>query len=328
MHVLEVNDLHTQFTTRLGVVKAVDGVSFVAKAGETLGIVGESGSGKSVTVLSILGLISPPGRVTGGQAIFSGSDLLKLDKNMLRKIRGGKIAMIYQDPMTSLNPLLTIGRQLTEPLEVHLNLTPNQAKVRAAEMLALVGIPEAHTRLSCYPHQFSGGMRQRVMIAMALSCNPILLIADEPTTALDVTIQAQLLAIMKRLRSEMSMAIIWITHDLGLLAGLADRMMVMYAGHVVEEAPADEIYGNPTHPYTQGLLTSVPRLDGKQPHKLHSIPGQPPDLASLGSGCPFQPRCSLALPICREVAPGMESIIAEHRSACWKNTPSSKHAII
>jgi oligopeptide transport system ATP-binding protein len=325
MHLLEVNDLHTQFVTRSGVVKAVDGVSFRVEAGETLGIVGESGSGKSVSVLSILGLIPSSGRVIGGRAIFKGMDLLKMDKKQIRTVRGSQISMIYQDPMTSLNPLLTIGRQIEEPLEQHLNMTPAQAHKRAAELLSLVGIPEAQARLSHYPHQFSGGMRQRVMIAMALACNPALLIADEPTTALDVTIQAQLMAIMKHLRDELSMAIIWITHDLGLLAGIADRMMVMYAGHVVEQAPADLIYGNPIHPYTQGLLASVPRLDEQQQHKLHSIPGQPPDLARLSRGCPFYPRCPRTQPQCLEAMPVLQQIDLEHQLACWNIQKEFSH---
>ena len=327
MHLLEVTDLRTQFTTRTGLVRAVDGVSFYVDAGETLGIVGESGSGKSVTVLSILGLLSPPGKVTGGQAVFQGHDLLKMDKDSIRSLRGSQIAMIYQDPMTSLNPVMTIGRQITESLELHLGLTWIQANNRAAELLAMVGIPESRTRLSNYPHQFSGGMRQRVMIAMALACSPSLLIADEPTTALDVTIQAQIVAIMKRLRDELSMAIIWITHDLGLLAGLADRMMVMYAGHVVEQAPADEIYGNPRHPYTQGLLSSVPHLDESHQRKLRSIPGQPPDLATLSRCCPFQPRCHLAQVQCQEKMPPLEIIDSNHQAACWICKTSDKTTV-
>ena len=318
MQLLEVVDLRTQFVTRSGVVKAVDGVSFSVQAGETLGIVGESGSGKSVLALSIMGLIPEPGKVTAGQAIFQGKDLLKMDKKTIRSVRGSQIAMIYQDPMTSLNPLLTIGRQIQEPLEYHSKMTTIQARNRAAELLSLVGIPEPQTRLSSYPHQFSGGMRQRVMIAMALACNPALLIADEPTTALDVTVQAQLVSIVKRLRDEFSMAIIWITHDLGLLAGIADRMVVMYAGHVVERAAADGIYGSPMHPYTQGLLASVPRLDEQQRHKLYSIPGQPPDLSTLAQGCSFQPRCTYSQPECLEAMPGLQTAAFEHQVACWK----------
>jgi oligopeptide transport system ATP-binding protein len=318
---LQVRDLHTHFFTDEGVVRAVDGVSYDIEEGETLGLVGESGCGKTVSALSILRLIpSPPGKIVGGEIMFEGRDLLKVDEEEIRHIRGNRIAMVFQEPMTSLNPVLTIGRQLTEALELHLKMDRHASSKRAVELLEMVGIPEAASRLNDYPHQFSGGMRQRVMIAMALSCNPILLIADEPTTALDVTIQAQLVAIMKRLRSEMSMAIIWITHDLGLLAGLADRMLVMYAGHVVEEAQADEIFGNPRHPYTQGLLDSVPRLDGRQPQKLRSIPGQPPDLASLGKECPFQPRCSRALPVCQEALPVLEPVAAGHRSACWNSS--------
>ena len=339
MHLLEVNDLHTQFVTRNGAVKAVDGVSFYIQPGETLGIVGESGSGKSVTVLSLLGLLPIAGKVTAGQAIFQGQDLLQIDKKSLRKVRGSKIAMIYQDPMTSLNPVLSIGKQLQEPLEQHLLLTPSQARSRAVELLSLVGIPDARANLNSFPHQFSGGMRQRVMIAMGLACNPILLIADEPTTALDVTIQAQIVSIMQRLRDEMSMAIIWITHDLGLLAGLADRIMVMYAGRVVEIAMSDLIYGDPRHPYTQGLLASVPSMDKQQPKKLHSIPGQPPDMAALDgdapAGCPFQPRCERTLlypnqrqcfekmPVMEVVSMGKEQgllvteLNTQHEAACW-----------
>ena len=262
---LDVQGLETTFKTPEGVVHAVNGVSFGLKEGETLGVVGESGCGKSVTMLSILGLIAtPPGRVEAGKAEFFGNDLLKMSKDELRAVRGAQISMIFQDPMTSLNPVLTVGRQLQEPLMLHLGMTKKQAEERAAQLLEMVGIPHAADRLSDYPHQFSGGMRQRVMIAMAISCSPQILIADEPTTALDVTIQAQITDLVKRLRDELGMAIIWITHDLGVVAGLAQRMMVMYGGYIIEEAPIKELYANPEHPYTIGLMGSLPRVDEKE----------------------------------------------------------------
>src|SRR6185436_3334177 len=259
---LEVQGLETTFKTPDGIVHAVNGVSFQLQEGETLGVVGESGCGKSVTMLSILGLIpSPPGKIVTGSANFFGRDLLKMSVDEIREIRGAQISMVFQDPMTSLNPVLTVGRQLTEPLRLHLGMTKQQAEDRAAELLEMVGIPKAKDRLSDFPHQFSGGMRQRVMIAMALSCSPQLLIADEPTTALDVTIQAQLTDLVKRLRNELGMAIIWITHDLGVVAGLAKRVLVMYGGFIIEESPVKELYANPEHPYTLGLLGSLPRVD-------------------------------------------------------------------
>src|SRR5512134_154885 len=277
--ILDVQGLETTFKTPDGVVHALNGISFGLAEGETLGVVGESGCGKSVTMLSVLGLIaSPPGKVEAGKAIFSGQDLLKMSKEEIRHVRGAQIAMIFQDPMTSLNPVLTIGKQLEEPLMLHIGMTKSQARDRAAELLAMVGIPNAKDRLNDYPHQYSGGMRQRVMIAMALSCSPQILIADEPTTALDVTIQAQIVELVKRLRDELGMAIIWITHDLGVVAGLAQRVIVMYAGCIVEEAPVRELYENPRHPYTLGLLGSLPRLDAERPTKLQSIEGLPPDL--------------------------------------------------
>src|SRR5574342_422564 len=263
--ILDVQGLETTFRTPAGVVHAVNGVSFSLKEGETLGVVGESGCGKSVTMLSVLGLIpSPPGKVTAGKAFFAGQDLLKMSNEEIRHIRGAQIAMIFQDPMTSLNPVLTIGKQLEEPLMLHIGMTKNQARERAAELLGMVGIPNAKDRLNDYPHQYSGGMRQRVMIAMALSCSPQVLIADEPTTALDVTIQAQIIELVKRLRDELGMAVIWITHDLGVVATLAQRVLVMYAGYIIEEAPARELYANPSHPYTLGLLGSLPRVDDSQ----------------------------------------------------------------
>jgi oligopeptide transport system ATP-binding protein len=318
MPLLEVKGLKTQFFTQDGVVKAVDGVSFYVNEGETLGIVGESGCGKTVSVLSVMRLIPrPPGRVVAGEVLFEGVDLLKLSDEEMRKVRGNKMAMIFQDPMTSLNPVLTIGRQIRETLELHLHMNKDQSRRRAGELLELVGIPEAAVRLDDYPHQFSGGMRQRAMIAMALSCNPKLLIADEPTTALDVTIQAQIVELVKRLRDELGMAILWITHDLGVIAGLADRMQVMYAGHVVEEARVKELYSNPRHPYTLGLLGSLPRLDELRAEKLKSIDGLPPDLIDLPPGCPFQPRCVHAVDRCGQERPELESVGPEHWAACW-----------
>jgi oligopeptide transport system ATP-binding protein len=318
MPLLEVKGLTTQFATQDGVVKAVDGVSFYVNEGETLGIVGESGCGKSVSVLSVMRLIpQPPGRIVAGEVLFEGKDLLKASDDEIRQVRGNKIAMIFQDPMTSLNPVLTIGRQIREALELHLGMNKSQSRARAAELLKMVGIPEAEARLDDYPHQFSGGMRQRAMIAMALACGPTLLIADEPTTALDVTIQAQIVELVKGLRDEMRMAILWITHDLGVIAGLANRMQVMYAGHVVEEAPVKELYRNPRHPYTLGLLGSLPRLDEARREKLKSIDGLPPDLIDLPPGCPFEPRCVYTVEKCREERPELREVGIGHRIACW-----------
>ncbi len=318
MPLLEVKGLKTQFFTQDGIVKAVDGVSFHVDEGETLGIVGESGCGKSVSVLSIMRLIpEPPGRIVAGEVLFEGRDLLKVSDNEIRRVRGNKIAMIFQDPMTSLNPVLTIGRQIGEALELHMGMSRKEAAKRSAELLTTVGIPEADMRLKDYPHQFSGGMRQRAMIAMGLACDPDLLIADEPTTALDVTIQAQIIDLVKRLRDELGMAIIWITHDLGVVAGLADRMMVMYAGHAVEEAPVKEVYADPRHPYTLGLLASLPRLDEMREEKLRSIEGMPPDLIDLPPGCPFEPRCVYAVEKCRVERPELEPVGPRHRIACW-----------
>ena len=318
MPLLEVKGLKTQFFTQDGVVKAVDGVSFYVDEGETLGIVGESGCGKSVSVLSVMRLIpQPPGRIVDGEVLFEGRDLLKVSDDEIRRVRGNKIAMIFQDPMTSLNPVLTIGRQIGEALELHMGMNKKEAAKRSAELLTMVGIAEADQRLKDYPHQFSGGMRQRAMIAMGLACDPLLLIADEPTTALDVTIQAQIIELVKRLRDEFGMAIIWITHDLGVVAGLADRMMVMYAGLAVEEAPVKEVYGDPRHPYTLGLLGSLPRLDEVREEKLRSIEGLPPDLIDLPPGCPFEPRCVYAVEKCRVERPELEPVGPRHRIACW-----------
>jgi oligopeptide transport system ATP-binding protein len=314
---LEVKDLKTQFFTQDGIVRAVNGISYTLNEGETLGIVGESGSGKSVGVMSLIRLIpSPPGKIVEGQVVFDGQDLLKLSDDEIRSIRGNKIAMIFQDPMTSLNPVLTVGRQIGEALELHLGMDKKQARERTIELLELVGIPLARDRLNNYPHQFSGGMRQRVMIAMGLSCNPQLLIADEPTTALDVTIQAQIVDLVKRLRDEIGMAIIWITHDLGVVAGLADRVIVMYAGCIVEEAPVKELYQNPRHPYTLGLLGSLPRLDAERPEKLNSIEGLPPDLINYPKGCPFYARCNYRIDICAHEMPPLRTVGVGHKAAC------------
>ena len=315
---LDVQGLETQFKTSDGVVHAVNGVSFGLAEGETLGVVGESGCGKSVTMLSLLRLIpSPPGEVTDGKAIFYNQDLLKLSNDEIRYVRGAQISMIFQDPMTSLNPVLTIGFQLEEPLMLHLGMTRKQARARAAELLGMVGIPNASERLGDYPHQFSGGMRQRVMIAMALSCSPQILIADEPTTALDVTIQAQIVELVKRLRDELGMAIIWITHDLGVVAGLAERVIVMYAGYIVEEGLVDEIYEEPSHPYTVSLLAALPRADHRRSDRLKSIPGAPPNLLVKPRGCPFAPRCEFTLERCRTENPTLSPLNDQHRIACW-----------
>lgn len=315
---LQVNNLQTHFFTREGVVKAVNGVSFSLREGETLGIVGESGSGKSVTALSIMRLIqSPPGKVVGGEALYRGRDLLKLSKREMRAIRGKEIAMIFQDPMTSLNPVLTVSKQIGESLQLHMGMNRNAARARTVELLKMVGIPSAEQRLDNYPHQFSGGMRQRVMIALALSCNPKLLIADEPTTALDVTIQAQILDLLERLKSELGMAVIFITHDLGVVAGLCDRVIVMYGGRIMEQAPTHTLYGDPRHPYTLGLLHSVPRLDEARKERLQPIPGMPPDMIHAPAGCPFYPRCTYREPRNRDEMPPLREIAPGHELACW-----------
>ncbi len=322
---LDVQDLETQFKTPDGIVHAVNGVSFNLKEGETLGVVGESGCGKSVTMLSVLGLIpSPPGKVTAGKALFFGQDLLKMSNEEIRHVRGAQISMVFQDPMTSLNPVLTIGRQLTEPLMLHLGMTKKQAEERAAELLGMVGIPNAKERLKDYPHQYSGGMRQRVMIAMALSCNPQILIADEPTTALDVTIQAQIVDLVKRLRDELGMAIIWITHDLGVVAGIAQRVIVMYGGVIIEEAPVEELYASPQHPYTIGLMSSLPRVDEREHKRLFSIEGLPPVLFQKPQACPFLPRCNWAIERCWKENPALEPVSPTHRVACWVDTKTGR----
>lgn len=315
-NLLEVKDLRTYFRTDDGTVKAVDGISFTLKRGQTLGIVGESGSGKSVTNLSIIRLIpDPPGKIISGEIVFAGRDLLLLSEDEVRKIRGRQIAMIFQDPMTSLNPFMTISRQLMEMTQLHLGHTKTQAFEHAIKMLETVGIPDARARARSYPHEFSGGMRQRVMIAMALSCEPELLIADEPTTALDVTIQAQILELIKKLKQDTGTSVILITHDLGVVAGMTDYSIVMYAGKVFEQAPTRELFAAPGNPYTKGLLRSVPDPLAEQ-GRLYQIPGLPPDLTRLGPGCPFAPRCDRAQAICREEFPPFVQINAEHLSLC------------
>jgi len=315
---LDVVDLQTHFVTRGGVVRAVDGVSWDVAEGETVALVGESGCGKSVSALSIMRLVAAPaGRIVGGRILFKGRDLLTLDEEAMRRVRGREIAMIFQEPMTSLNPVLTIGRQMTEGLETHLAMTPTAARTRAAELLSMVGIPDPARRLPQYPHQFSGGMRQRMMIAMALACEPSLVLADEPTTALDVTIQAQILELMKSLSRRLGVAMLMITHNLGIVARYADRVNVMYAGKIIERGTAREIYANPRHPYTLGLLRSVPRLDEPRRAKLQPIPGQPPDLSRLPGGCSFAPRCAYAIDRCRVEEPGLDPVAADHLSACW-----------
>jgi oligopeptide/dipeptide ABC transporter ATP-binding protein len=316
--VLDVRNLKTYFSTAAGIVRAVDGISYSVRPGETIALVGESGCGKSVSALSVMRLVSAPaGRIIGGQVLFQGRDLLALDEESMRHIRGREIAMIFQEPMTSLNPVLSIGRQLTEPFEIHLGMPPEQARQQAVGLLATVGIPDAERRLPQYPHQFSGGMRQRMMIAMALACNPALVLADEPTTALDVTIQAQILELMQDLSRQRGIAVVLITHNLGVVARYADRVNVMYAGKLVEQGRARDVYSDPRHPYTIGLLRSVPRLDEPRKATLHPIGGQPPDLMHLPPGCAFAPRCQYAIDHCRTEVPPLMPVAADHLSACW-----------
>ena len=317
---LEVKNLQTQFVTRSGVVRAVDDVSWDVAEGETVALVGESGCGKSVSALSIMRLVAgPAGRIAGGQVLFKGRDLLRLSEEEMRHVRGREIAMVFQEPMTSLNPVLTIARQLTEGLEIHLKMSPADARRRSIELLGMVGIPDPERRLGQYPHQFSGGMRQRVMIAMALACNPSLILADEPTTALDVTIQAQILELMKDLSRRFGVAMLIITHNLGVVARYADRVNVMYAGRIIERGTAREIYADPRHPYTLGLLRSVPRLDEPRRARLDPIEGQPPDLTRLAAGCAFAPRCTFRVERCVTEAPPLRSIGGGgHVSACWE----------
>ena len=317
---LEISNLTTHFFTQDGVVKAVDGIDYDLEEGEVLGVVGESGCGKSVHALSIMRLVpSPPGRTIAGEVVFEGEDLLKMDDAEMRNIRGNRIAMVFQEPMTSLNPVLTIGRQLTETLELHQKMNKQQAKSRAAELLQTVGISDAARRLVDYPHQFSGGMRQRVMIAMALSCNPKLIIADEPTTALDVTIQAQILELMQDLARDFGTAMIIITHNLGVVARYAHNVNVMYAGKIIETGSALEIYHNPKHPYTLALLNSVPRLDASERIRLDVIEGLPPDLINLADGCSFAPRCKYVYEKCIDETPMLEDALPGHTTACWRH---------
>jgi oligopeptide transport system ATP-binding protein len=316
--VLRVSDLKTVFATRDGQIHAVNGVTFSVAAGEVLGVVGESGSGKSVTMMALMGLLpSPPARITGGSILYQGREVRNMGAREMRHLRGGEIGFVFQDPMTSLNPVFTIGYQLVEPIRAHLRLSKRAARDRAAELLALVGIPDARQRLDDYPHQFSGGMRQRVMIAMALSCDPKVLIADEPTTALDVTIQAQILEIIRDLREKLGMGIIWITHDLGLVAGIADRVMVMYAGHVVEQGDVGQVFTDPRHPYTRALLGTVPSVTGERAKRLATIEGQPPILTAEATSCPFAPRCPHAFNRCRVENPTRRYIADGHDVACW-----------
>lgn len=322
--VVSVSDLKVTFDTPDGTVHAVNGVNFDLKAGEFLGVVGESGSGKSVTMMSLLRLIPmPPGVINNGTAVFEDDDLLTLELDDLRTVRGGKIGFIFQDPMTSLNPVLTIGHQIAEPVKLHTGASDKEANARAAELLELVGIPDAEQRLKNYPHEMSGGMRQRVMIAIALACSPKVIIADEPTTALDVTIQAQIVEIVKELRERLGTAVIWITHDLGVIAGLADRVVVMYGGKIVEEAKVTDLYATPLHPYTQGLLESLPRLDLKD-QELVSIKGSPPNLYAEPTGCSFAPRCEFAFDRCHNEVPQLMEAESEHKVACFWNTTTGE----
>jgi len=322
---LNVQGLETQFKTPEGVVHAVNGVNFTLKEGETLGVVGESGCGKSVSMLSILRLIQqPPGKIVAGQALFKGDDLLQMTNEEIRHVRGGQISMVFQDPMTSLNPVMTIGKQLAEPLMLHMGLTKEQARNRSVELLEQVGIPRAADRLKDYPHQYSGGMRQRVMIAMALSCAPQILIADEPTTALDVTIQAQIVELVIRLREELGMAIIWITHDLGVVASIAHRVNVMYGGFIIEESPIHDLYIHPSHPYTIGLLGSLPQIHDQDHQRLYSIEGMPPMLYQKPHSCPFAPRCRWVVEHCWKENPLLEPVGENHRAACWVDTTTGR----
>ena len=316
--VLEVRDLTTRFHTSRGLVHAVNGVSYVLDAGESIAIVGESGSGKSVGALSLMGLVPHPGRVEGGEVLLHGRSLLGLSNREWRDVRGAEIAMIFQDPMTSLNPVLTVGYQLTEGVRRHFGMSRADAKREAIRLLDLVGVPNASEGLSNHPHRFSGGQRQRLMIAMALACKPSVLIADEPTTALDVTVQDQIVHLVKDLQAELGMGIIWITHDLALAAGMVDRVLVMYAGSIVEEAPVGELYGRPRHPYTKGLLGSMPSIDQAQATRLTAIAGRPPDLREDFRRCPFVDRCSSAIDRCSAEKPALEAVGRGHRSACWR----------
>ncbi len=319
---LQIKDLETRFYTQDGVVQAVNGLSYDMARGETLGVVGESGCGKSVHALSIMRLIpDPPGKIVSGEVWFNGRDLMQVSEDEIRHVRGREIAMVFQDPMSSLNPAYSVGYQIEEALMIHMDVRRDEAKDRSIELLDMVGIPDATARLDDYPHQFSGGMRQRAMIAMALSCDPELLIADEPTTALDVTIQAQIVDLVKRLQEELGMAVMWITHDLGVVADMAKTINVMYAGFIVERGGVRDVYHHPRHPYTVGLLGSLPRLDEPPGTLLVSIPGLPPDLLNLPTGCPFEPRCPFAVPRCRDENPALEVTDSpDHITACWEWT--------
>jgi oligopeptide/dipeptide ABC transporter ATP-binding protein len=325
--ILSVRNLRTHFSTDEGIVRAVDGVSFELHKGETLGIVGESGSGKSVTNLSVMRLIPmPPGRIVSGDILLDGSSILAMSPGQLRALRGGRVSMIFQDPMTSLNPFLRISTQLVETIRLHQRLKPKESLAKAVEMLRLVGIPNPDRRVRAYPHQFSGGMRQRVMIAMALSCNPEILIADEPTTALDVTIQAQILELIRDLTLRLGTAVILITHDLGVVSGMCDRIVVMYAGKIVEAATTDDLFASPRHPYTQGLIRSVPRLDRSSKERLFSIPGTPPSLIDIPACCPFHPRCASAMEVCRKAYPPPTDLGDGHVVSCWLHGKGNGHA--
>jgi len=323
--ILEVNDLRTRFHIAEGTVYAVNGVSFHLNHGETIAVVGESGCGKSVTMMSIMRLIPiPPGEIASGEVLYDGHDLLKITESEMEHLRGKDIAMVFQDPMTALNPVLTIGRQLAEPLRVHMGLNKEQIRERSIELLEQVGIADPAQRLSEYPHQFSGGMRQRAMIAMSLACSPSILIADEPTTALDVTIQAQIVELVQRIRLHLHMSVIWITHDLGVVAEMAERVIVMYAGFIVEEAGVDNVYEDPRHPYTQALLAALPRVDKRRDKRLQSIPGAPPNLLVAPKGCPFVQRCQFAFDHCREEMPPLISVGLNHQAACWLDVTTGK----
>lgn len=316
---LQVQDLKVRFYSEKQTIHAVNGISYTLDEGESMAIVGESGSGKSVGVLALMGLIRyPPGRVEGGKAIYRNRNLIGLTDSEMRKVRGREIAMVFQDPMTSLNPVLPIGLQLTEMIQPHLGMDRAQATQRAAEMLSLVGLPNAADRLKDFPFQFSGGQRQRIMIAMALSCNPSLLIADEPTTALDVTIQAQIVELVRDLQKKLGMAIIWISHNLALVAGMVDKVAVMYSGYIVEQAPVDDLYERPLHPYTLGLMHAMPQLDSKDQTRLASIDGLPPDLRRAATACPFAPRCPYAIDQCRAERPPLFATGLNRTSACWR----------
>ncbi len=316
---LEVRDLVTRFYSEGARIHAVNGISYALEAGESLAIVGESGSGKSVGVMSLMGLIRfPPGRVEGGEVLFKGRNLLELSADELRRVRGSEIAMVFQDPMTSLNPVLPIGMQIGEALRTHTGVSKHEARARAAELLKLVGLPNAAERLRDFPFQFSGGQRQRIMIAMALACNPSLLIADEPTTALDVTIQAQIVELVRDLQQKLGMAIIWISHNLALVAGMVDKVIVMYSGYIIEQAPVDDLYERPLHPYTIGLLQAIPKVDQSHQERLASIEGLPPDLRRPATGCPFAPRCPYVIDHCLAERPPLLNCGPNRTSACWR----------